>query len=77
MCVPRSPILLITVGKCWRKGLGHSREAKVIGGIKIWVRRKEDLVKKAKGKKDGLGGRSGAEREVEREAPEHPPSGKN
>lgn len=72
MCVPRSPMLLRTVGKSWRKRLGHSREVKVVGGIKIWVRRKEDLVKKPKGKRMGQ-----REKGREREAPEHSPSGKN
>ena len=37
-------------GESWRKELGLSREAKVMHRIKVWVRRREDLEKKLKGK---------------------------
>lgn len=42
-------------GKSWRKALGLSREAKVMHRIKVWVRRRENLEKKLKGRRNGAG----------------------
>ena len=53
-------------GESWRKELGLSREAKVMHRIKVWVRRREDLEKKLKGRRNGAGWRS-EERRVGKE----------